>query len=168
MFNLSNCLSFLRAPLAFLFLVQNPLIRVSAILIAMLTDSLDGYFARRYKQTSKFGVMLDPAMDKFFVFFALIVLLSEGRLEVWQMLTMLSRDCALCIFGLYLKCSGRWHNYQFRAFKWGKITTALQFIALVALTLNYHLPNAIFLAFILFGILALTELLQFKKTAHPV
>src|SRR5690349_15331577 len=130
MFNLSNSLSLLRAPLAFLYLLENPTIRLIAILLAMLTDSVDGYLARRSKTTTRFGAVLDPAMDKFFVVFCLGILLSENRLEVWQLLTMISRDFALCLFGLYLSLSGLWQSYEFRAIRWGKITTALQFIVL--------------------------------------
>ena len=33
----------------------------------MFTDSIDGYIARRSKSVSRFGAILDPAMDKFFV-----------------------------------------------------------------------------------------------------
>ena len=125
--NLSNSLSLLRAPLAFLFLLENPTVRLLAIFLAMLTDSIDGYLARRSKTVTRFGAFLDPAMDKFFVVFCLGVLVSEGSIEVWQALTMISRDFALCFFGLYLSLSGLWQSYEFRAIRWGKITTALQF-----------------------------------------
>lgn len=165
MLNLSNSLSLLRAPLAFLFLFENPTVRLTAILLAMLTDSIDGYLARRWHTTTRFGAVLDPAMDKFFVVFCLGVLLAENRLEPWQALMMISRDFALCLFGLYLSLSGLWHSYKFRSIRWGKITTALQFIVLIALTLGYTIPWYLYCAFIVFAGLALVELFQFKKSA---
>ena len=64
----SNTLSLLRAPLALLFLVEKPYLRLIAILLAMLTDSFDGYLARRSSSVTQLGTILDPAMDKFFVF----------------------------------------------------------------------------------------------------
>ena len=163
--NLSNSLSLLRAPLAFLFLLENPTVRLLAILLAMLTDSVDGYLARRSQTVTRFGAVLDPAMDKFFVAFCLGVLVSEGNVEIWQALTMISRDFALCLFGLYLSLSGLWQSYEFRAIRWGKVTTALQFIVLVFMTLKYPISTYLYAAFVVFATLALVELFQFKKSA---
>ncbi len=163
MFNLSNSLSLLRAPLALVFLVESPTLRLMAILLAMLTDSVDGYLARRSKTTSRFGAVLDPAMDKFFVFFALAVLFSEGRIEIWEALMMVSRDFALCLFGLYLSLSGLWQTYEFRAIRWGKITTALQFFVLIGLTFGYTMPSYLYYSFVAFALFGLYELFQFKK-----
>lgn len=163
-FSLSNSLSLLRAPLAFLFLIENTGVRVTAIILAMITDSIDGYFARKYQGTTRFGAILDPAMDKFFVFFALIVFILEKKLAFWQAGTMVSRDVALCAFGIYLTFSGHWQSYQFRAIKWGKISTALQFFVLIAHTLQVTLPWHVYSLFVLFGTLALVELFHFKKS----
>ncbi len=165
LFSLSNSLSFLRCPLAFLFLIDNTAVRVVAVILAMITDSVDGYFARKYQGITRFGAILDPAMDKFFVFFALTVCVLEKKLAPWQACTMISRDIALCTFGIYLALSGYWQSYQFRAIKWGKISTALQFFVLIAHILQITLPWYTYLLFVLFGTLALIELFSFKKTA---
>lgn len=166
MLSLSNSLSFLRAPLAFLFLVENTTLRIVAILLAMLTDSIDGYLARRRQSVTRFGAILDPAMDKFFVTFALTVLFFEGRLELWQGCAMISRDFFLCLFGLYLSITGYWESYQFTAIRWGKVTTALQFLVLVGLTLGITFPSYFYGVFVLFGMLAFIELWQIRKGAH--
>ncbi len=167
MLSLSNGLSFLRAPLAFLFLVENVTFRIVAILLAMLSDSIDGYLARKRRSVTQFGAILDPAMDKFFVFFALTVLLIEGKIELWQSLAMISRDFFLCAFGIYLSLSGLWKAYECKSIRWGKATTALQFLALIGLTLSYTFPGYLYFIFILFGLLAFIELylemVQFKK-----
>lgn len=163
MLNLSNSLSLLRAPLALLFLLDDPTLRMISILLAMISDSVDGYLARRYHSTSRLGAILDPAMDKFFVVFALSVFLGEGKLELWQLGAMLSRDVALCLFGIYLSLSGHWQSYEFRAIRWGKITTALQFLVLIGLTFGIVFPWYLYFTFVVFGALALYELLQFKS-----
>lgn len=165
MLSLSNSLSFLRAPLAFLFLIENTTFRIVAILLAMLTDSIDGYLARKRQAVTRFGAILDPAMDKFFVLFALSVLFTEGKLELWQGCAMISRDFFLCLFGLYLSLSGYWESYRFTAIRWGKVTTALQFIVLIGLTLGVTFPSAFYCVFILFGMLAFIELWQIRKPA---
>jgi CDP-diacylglycerol---glycerol-3-phosphate 3-phosphatidyltransferase len=46
--------------------------------IAGITDSLDGYFARRLGQTSRLGAFLDPVADKLIVAVALVLLVSRG------------------------------------------------------------------------------------------
>ncbi|MCX7050374.1 MAG: CDP-alcohol phosphatidyltransferase family protein, partial [Proteobacteria bacterium] len=51
--------------------------------IAGITDTLDGYFARKYGQTSKLGAFLDPVADKLIVATALVLLVSkDSRLVV--------------------------------------------------------------------------------------
>ena len=44
---------------------------------AGITDSLDGYFARRLGQTSRLGAFLDPVADKLIVAVALVLLISK-------------------------------------------------------------------------------------------
>jgi len=44
---------------------------------AGITDSLDGYFARRLRQTSRLGAFLDPVADKLIVAVALVLLVSR-------------------------------------------------------------------------------------------
>ncbi len=49
------------------------------------TDFFDGYLARKYGGTSKFGTFLDPISDKIFVACLLLVIVGIGRLpELWM------------------------------------------------------------------------------------
>jgi CDP-diacylglycerol--glycerol-3-phosphate 3-phosphatidyltransferase len=163
MMTLSNSLSFVRVPLAFLFLQERTDLRLLAILLAMITDSIDGYLARRSQSVSRFGAILDPAMDKFFVYFALSVLFFEGRIVLWQAAAMLSRDFFLCLYGIFMTATGRWKTIVFRAIRWGKVTTALQFIVLMGLVLEFSFSWIAFAAFIAMGWLAFLELLQISN-----
>ncbi|NGX51815.1 MAG: CDP-diacylglycerol--glycerol-3-phosphate 3-phosphatidyltransferase [Candidatus Anoxychlamydiales bacterium] len=167
MITLSNALSIVRIPLALLFFWQNIYIRIIAIVLAMFTDSIDGYFARKYKSASKFGAYLDPAMDKFFVYFVLAILLLENQILLWQSLAMISRDFALIIFGLYLGITKKWSSYEVKAVRWGKITTAMQFCVLIGVTLNFSFSFYVYSLFIVLGILAFIELIvgDFSKRA---
>ncbi len=158
MLTISNILSAVRIPLAFLFLNTNPYVRLTAIVFAMITDSIDGYFARKYKSASKFGAFFDPAMDKFFVYFALIVLFFESQIQLWQGCSMIARDFAVIIFGTYLVTTKRWAKYEVQAIRWGKITTAMQFCVLMGLTMNFHFAWYVYSLFIVLACLALIEL----------
>ena len=160
MITFSNGLSLIRAPLAFLFCQGNPTLRLVAVLLAMLTDSVDGYFARRYKSASRFGAILDPAMDKFFVYFALSVLFFEGRIAIFELTAMVSRDFFVCLYAFIMTAMGKWNTIVFRAIRWGKITTALQFIALIGLIMGFSFPWYVYASFIAMGWLAFLELFQ--------
>lgn len=160
MITLSNSLSFLRAPLAFLFLQENSALRVVAILLAMITDSMDGYLARRYSSTSRFGAILDPAMDKFFVYFVLSILYLENKIHLWEAFAMISRDLFLCVFAIYLCLMKKWKTFEIRPVRWGKATTALQFCILIGICLHYPFPSSVYLLLGLFGLLAFVELFQ--------
>lgn len=163
MLTLSNSLSFIRAPLALLFLTESPHLRLLAILLAMLTDSIDGYLARRNRSTSRFGAILDPAMDKFFVYFALGALFLEGRSTAWEISAMLSRDFFLCLYGLLMFFTGNWKSIVFRAIRWGKATTALQFVVLLGLVLDYPFSWITYSAFVAMGCFAFVELFQTSR-----
>lgn len=164
MLNLSNILTLLRAPLAFLFLIDSIPIRLSALLLAMFTDSIDGYVARKTQTTSQLGAILDPLMDKFFVFFALSVFFAEGKIELWQAASMITRDFFLCLFGLYLSLCHLWDNYKYKSIGWGKISTSMQFIILIGLTAGYSIPSFVFILFILTGSLAFLQLLKLRTS----
>lgn len=168
MLNPPNGLSFLRAPLALLFIIDNPTLRLVIIILAMFSDCVDGYLARRYHSTSRFGAILDPMMDKLFVYVTLAVLLYEGQIAPWQAGTMLSRDFFLFLFLSYLGMTGAWRNLEVKAIRWGKVTTATQFLVLIALVLRMPFPPQLFYLFILFGCFAFVELLLFKKRASSI
>ena len=54
--------------------------------LAALTDFLDGYLARAWKQESKFGAMLDPIADKAMVVIALLVITGFSGMNPWILL----------------------------------------------------------------------------------
>jgi CDP-diacylglycerol--glycerol-3-phosphate 3-phosphatidyltransferase len=82
--NLPNTLTWLRIAtiplIVVLFYMPFPWADPAAGLLfaaAGITDSLDGYFARRWKQTSRLGEFLDPVADKLIVAVALVLLVSK-------------------------------------------------------------------------------------------
>ena len=165
MLNLSNVLSLSRAGFALAFLQENPFIRLLAIILAMITDFLDGYIARRQRTTTQFGAILDPIMDKFFVFFAGGVFYLEGRLSTFELSALLSRDVSICLFGLFLGLVKGWKGYECKAIWWGKITTVAQFAVLIGLTLHIVFPSFVYMIFMMMAAFAFLELLtRYRST----
>ncbi len=163
MISVSNVLSFLRVPLAFLFLVESASLRCFAIVLAMITDSVDGYLARRNNAVTKFGMILDPLTDKFFVYFALSSLFVEGRLSSWQVAAMLSRDIAVFAYSLLILLMGRAKSIAFRSLWAGKVSTALQFIVLIGIVFDLSFSWITYSAFFVMGGIAFMELFQSSK-----
>lgn len=89
--NIPNILTVLRllsAPaLAFVFvLLPRPAadwVALALFVAAAVTDWCDGYLARRWNQTSRFGAMLDPIADKAMVITALALLVGLFQLDAW-------------------------------------------------------------------------------------
>ena len=62
------------------------------ILIAGLTDFLDGYFARKYDHKSVFGAKLDPLADKILLIGPMIWLVHENLVPLWAIWLIISRE----------------------------------------------------------------------------
>ena len=80
-------------------------------LIAAVSDGLDGYIARRYKQRSSLGVILDPLADKGLLLSAIITLSisnwSEsdpeyGKFPAWFPVLVITRDAVILVGAIIL------------------------------------------------------------------
>ena len=70
-------------------------IAFAIFVVASVTDWLDGYLARIWKQQSALGRMLDPIADKLLVGAALLLLVHDGTISttsIWAALIILSRE----------------------------------------------------------------------------
>ncbi|MBF5050981.1 CDP-diacylglycerol--glycerol-3-phosphate 3-phosphatidyltransferase [Candidatus Clavichlamydia salmonicola] len=152
MFNYSNILSISRAGFALIFLKESAYARLIALTCAMISDFLDGYLARRVFSPTKLGAILDPLMDKLFIAFVGGVLYKEGALSACSLLALLSRDFFLFLFCCYLLFNKAWRGYDCRAMMVGKLTTFLQFTALVLMIIGCSFPSFIFSFFFLLGV----------------
>jgi len=72
----------------------------AVFVVAMATDQVDGWLARRRNQTSAFGSLLDPIADKVLVMAALVMLVGEGVAPAWMVAAMVARE--LLVSGLRL------------------------------------------------------------------
>ncbi len=132
-----NLFSLARIPLAFLFLSPDPLLRALSVTLALITDFLDGYLARKFRWTSRAGAILDPLADRFYIFFCLAVIVSEVHPTIWQVATFFARDLSLGLFAIWMWYKGAWKRIKLEATWCGKVTTVLQLVLLLAT--SFHL-----------------------------
>jgi CDP-diacylglycerol---glycerol-3-phosphate 3-phosphatidyltransferase len=71
------------------------IIGVVVFWIASITDLLDGYLARRWKQVTTLGKLLDPLADKLLVAGALISLVELNLAPAWMVFIILAREMAI-------------------------------------------------------------------------
>lgn len=64
-------------------------------LTAALTDMLDGYIARRRRQITTLGKLLDPVADKLLITAAFVVLVELGRVPAWMVVIIVGREFAV-------------------------------------------------------------------------
>ena len=96
--NLLSGLRLLLAPLAaWLLLHDHDSAALALFAIAGLSDLLDGYIARHWGLTSRFGAWLDPAADKLLILLSLVTLLYLGWVPLWLVVMVLARDIAIAL-----------------------------------------------------------------------
>ncbi len=115
----------------------HPIFGAIVFSIASLTDFLDGYFARRSGDITKFGIILDPIADKFLVISALIVLVDMERLAAWIAIIIIVRE--FLVTGLRVVALSK--DIIIPAELGGKIKTGVQIAAVLCLILNRSLFN---------------------------
>jgi cardiolipin synthase len=80
-----------------------------AILVLALggvTDYLDGKLARLWNQTSRFGELADPAIDRIYILATLIVLYIREAIPLWLITLLLTRDLILALVTIALTRKG--------------------------------------------------------------
>ena len=68
---------------------------LAVFIIASVTDFLDGYIARHYKQVSDFGKFLDPLADKLLTLAAMCMFCQWGSFPAWALMIVLTREFAV-------------------------------------------------------------------------
>jgi len=63
--------------------------------LAMSTDQVDGWLARRWNQTSAFGSLLDPIADKVLILAMLAMLVGEDVAPAWMVAAIVAREIAV-------------------------------------------------------------------------
>ncbi|MFO1465161.1 MAG: CDP-diacylglycerol--glycerol-3-phosphate 3-phosphatidyltransferase [Steroidobacteraceae bacterium] len=136
-FNLPNALTWLRIIMvpAIIVLFYLPYgwadpAACAGFALAGITDSLDGYYARKWHQTSRLGAFLDPVADKLIVAAALVLIVSKDpRWFVVLMATVIiGREIAVSALREWMAEIGA--RGKIAVSGWGKIKTIVQIVGL--------------------------------------
>ncbi len=98
---------------------------------------LDGYFARRWKQVTTIGTLLDPIADKLLVSAALISLVQVRVVPGWLVVLLVGREFAVS----GLRSIAAAEGYTISASELGKTKTFFQVVAISLLMISIHHPR---------------------------
>lgn len=113
-----------------LFMIDTTACRLSALgvfVLASITDAIDGHVARKYNQTTTFGKFVDPLADKVLTTAAFLILMHYGRMSVWAVMIVLTRE--FMVAGVRLTAAGEGNVVA--ASMWGKMKTVTQMAAVI-------------------------------------
>ncbi len=129
-------------------------------LAAALTDILDGYFARRRKQVTNLGRLLDPIADKLLISSALIALVQLKSVPAWMVVIIVGREFAVS----GLRSIAAHEGFSIDVSKLGKGKMVTQVAAVVGLILahRYHgwvqqAANVLIWGVVLLALLSMVE-----------
>jgi CDP-diacylglycerol--glycerol-3-phosphate 3-phosphatidyltransferase len=119
--------------------LTNDWLALGIFLVAAATDLLDGYLARRWRQVTTIGTLLDPIADKLLVSAALISLVQIRAIPAWMVVLIVAREFAVS----GLRSIAAAEGYTIAASDLGKTKTVSQAAAISAVLLS--LRHAFFL-----------------------
>ncbi len=136
-FSKPNQITFIRIlliPIFVMFLLMDlpyrDYIAAFIFIILSVSDAFDGYLARKNRQTTKVGKIIDPIADKLLIAAALIFLI--GRIQLWMAVVIIARELIITLARILLLPK----NVVIPASMLGKIKTISQIVAIVAVILN--------------------------------
>ena len=113
-------------------------IALGIFIIAAISDAADGYMARKSKQQSKAGLVLDPLGDKLLLMSAFICLTVNSSLVVrfplWVTMVVISRDVLIILGSIVIYIVKQ--NINMIPSRWGKFSTIFQMLAVIAILLQ--------------------------------
>src|SRR5208283_4152760 len=131
--------------------VTNEWLALAIFLSAAATDTLDGYLARRWKQVTTIGTLLDPIADKLLISAALVSLVQVRILPGWMAILIVGREFAVS----GLRSIAAAEGYIIRASDLGKTKMVAQVAAIscVMLSMRYavlHTPAMVMMWVVVF------------------
>jgi CDP-diacylglycerol--glycerol-3-phosphate 3-phosphatidyltransferase len=122
--------------------IDKDLVAAAIFGLASLTDWLDGYLARRRKQITPLGQMMDPLADKLLTSAAFISLVQMEKAPAWMVSVIIGREMAVTA----LRSIGYSRGLSMPASPLGKVKMVSEVVAILALILGReHLGPVLYL-----------------------
>ncbi|MBN2809124.1 MAG: CDP-diacylglycerol--glycerol-3-phosphate 3-phosphatidyltransferase [Deltaproteobacteria bacterium] len=140
--NLLTCTRILIVPLIIVLLYFDNrwlnLLTALLVVLAAITDGLDGYMARKYNFESTLGKLLDPLADKILLLSTMVMLVHLQRAPAWIVCLILCRETAVTGLRAIAAEKGK----VIAASAMAKYKTIFQIVAVVALVIHYSFLGA--------------------------
>ncbi|EGL81766.1 CDP-diacylglycerol/glycerol-3-phosphate 3-phosphatidyltransferase [Caldalkalibacillus thermarum TA2.A1] len=112
------------------------LLAFAVLILAGVSDMLDGYLARRTQQVTETGKLLDPLADKLMMITVILAFVIDGRISWLAAGVFFSRDLGMILVSVFVHFRGK---RKVPAANWlGKATTVLYYA--VFLMIMFQLP----------------------------
>ncbi len=164
--NILTALRLFAAPFAAAWIIQGYDTRALIVFIlAGLSDAADGYLAKRFNLTTRFGAWLDPAADKILMFACFLALTAIHQSPLWLTALIIFRDLAI-VMGTLAALSFRL-PLKIAALPAGKASTVAQivYIALILVLLAFDIvaPMVVLIAAVITAGFTLTSGLAYGR-----
>src|SRR5580658_1163160 len=113
------------------------LVALAIFLTAAITDLLDGYLARRWRQVTTVGTLLDPIADKLLISAALVSLVDIHRVPAWMVILIIGREFAVSGLRSIASAGG----YTIAASDLGKTKMVAQVVAIALVIAGIRWPG---------------------------
>jgi CDP-diacylglycerol--glycerol-3-phosphate 3-phosphatidyltransferase len=133
-------------------------VALGIFIVAVISDAVDGYIARKSKQQSPAGLILDPLGDKLLLmsaFISLYLVPFPVRFPLFVILIVISRDLIILIGALVTFMVKQKINIV--PTRWGKLTTTFQMTAIIAVILQLRISFLFWWLAVFFTVISGTD-----------
>jgi len=146
--------------------VPHKIFTITVMTVAMMTDGLDGYMARRLNEVSALGKILDPVGDKICIGVIAIAVTILRDFPWWAMGFIILRDIAIVTGGLLMV--GRWTTITSSNI-WGKATSLFQSLSIIAYAFEVSIlslrSHVLTVAIVFTGVSSVSYAMEFYSLA---
>ncbi|MCX7661630.1 MAG: CDP-alcohol phosphatidyltransferase family protein [Candidatus Omnitrophica bacterium] len=133
-------------------------VALGIFLLAVISDAVDGFLARKTKQNSCAGLILDPLADKILLMSAFICLyfiksFPKGiSFPLWVSLIVVSRDAIILLGALLILLIKQ--NIKFYPTRWGKLTTTFQMLSVMGVLSQWRISSLLWSLAVIFTLIS--------------